>query len=361
MKIAIYSNIIDCGGISKFMYNLNNAFQKSNIESEIVTFDVQTIYGNDINLLNCKNHIDRIKELRNFIINKKITSIISNTWFETLICKLATIGIKNKIKIISVVHIRPNLWGIKENDLAKKMLAKLALNSCDKVVAVSNELKDALINENWVRKKNIITIYNPVIFDNDINAFNERYKYIDIKKKDIVQIAVIGWIQPRKAQDIIIKALNEMQNKRVLINFIGSVADEDKEYYDYIQKLIQNYKLQKYVKFWGAKNNIFDILENMDVLVSASRGEALPTVLIEALYKEVPIISSDCEYGPKEILENGKYGIIFKTDDYKELSNSIEVLINNNEKYNKLKIISKKRSSIFSYKKSIKDYLEILN
>ena len=51
MRIAIYSNTLDNGGISKFVYNLQNAFNKSNIRSHIVTFSADTIYGDDITLL----------------------------------------------------------------------------------------------------------------------------------------------------------------------------------------------------------------------------------------------------------------------------------------------------------------------
>ena len=43
MAIAIYSNVLDNGGISKFVYNMQNAFQKENIKSEIVTL-VQILF-----------------------------------------------------------------------------------------------------------------------------------------------------------------------------------------------------------------------------------------------------------------------------------------------------------------------------
>ena len=114
------------------------------------------------------------------------------------------------------------------------------------------------------------------------------------------------------------------------------------------------------MKFWGARKDVFKILDQMDILVSASRGEALPTVMIEALYCEKPIISSDCDYGPKEILDNGKYGLIFKVDDYKGLAKSFNTMVNNNELYNKFLSLSQERSKLFTYDKAVKSYLEIL-
>lgn len=98
MAIAIYSNVLDNGGISKFVYNMHHAFQKKNIKSEIVTFSADTIYGNNITLLSCTNHGNRIMKLRRFILDKDIDSIIANTWFEGLIAKLAAVFSRKKSK-----------------------------------------------------------------------------------------------------------------------------------------------------------------------------------------------------------------------------------------------------------------------
>ena len=355
MAIAIYSNVLDNGGISKFVYNMQNAFQKENIKSEIVTFSADTIYGDNITLLKCTNHGKRIIMLKNFIKEKNIDAIITNTWFEGAIAKLAAILSGKKIKVISVVHIRPNLWGFSKNDILRKNMAKLSLKMCNKVVAVSNELKEAMIKEGWVSEKKITTIYNPVIF-NKIKS--NKNKFIDIENKNNIDVAVIGWIQPRKAQDIIVKAFGQIKDRSFTLNFIGGIEDE--AFNSEVKMLIEKNNLQGKVKFWGPRKDIFKILKDMDILISASRGEALPTVMIEALYCERPIISSDCDYGPKEILDNGKYGLIFKVNDYNGLSKCFNEMVNNNELYNKFLNLSQERSKLFTYDKAVKSYLEIL-
>lgn len=355
MAIAIYSNVLDNGGISKFVYNMHHAFQKKNIKSEIVTFSADTIYGDNITLLSCTHHGNRIIKLKEFIKEKNIDSIITNTWFEGLTAKVAAVLSGKKVKVISVVHIRPNLWGFSKNDILRSSAAKISLKLCNKVIAVSNELKEALIKEGWVNKKKVTTIYNPVIFD---EIKDHPIKYKDIENKKNIDIAVIGWIQPRKAQDIIIKAFSEIKDRSFTLNFIGGV--ENKDFNDEVLTLIKENNLKDKVKFWGPRKDVFKILEDMDILISASRGEALPTVMIEALYCEKPIISSDCDYGPKEILDNGKYGLIFKVDDYNGLAKCFNTMVNNNELYNKFLSLSQERSKLFTYDKAVKSYLEIL-
>lgn len=357
MNIAIYTNILDNGGISKFVYNLQRAFENKKVKSSIVTFYSDTIYGDNITLLNCSSHFSRIKSLRNYIKKNNIDAIISNTWFETFIAKLATLFCGHSVKVVSVVHIRPNLWGFKENDIIRKMFSKLALNTSDKVIAVSNELKDAMIEEKWVKRNKVTTIYNPVIFDEYIDNKNIIYK--DIENKKNIEVAIIGWIQPRKAQDIVVKAFSCLEDTNYTLNFIGGVEEES--YNNEVLELINKFNLQDKVKFWGVRNDIFDILKEMDVLISASRGEALPTVMIEALYSETPIISSDCDYGPKEILNNGEYGIIFEVDNYEELAFCFKNLISDNKLYNKFISKSKDRSKLFSFDKAIDSYLNVLS
>ena len=357
MNIAIYTNILDNGGISKFVYNLQRAFESKKVKSNIVTFYCDTIYGDNITLLNCSNHFSRIKNLRKYIKKNNIDAIISNTWFESFIAKMASLFCGRNVKIVSVVHIRPNLWGFKENDIIRKMFSKIALSSSEKVIAVSNELKDAMIEEKWVKRSKVTTIYNPVIFDEYID--NKNIVYRDIENKENIEVAIIGWIQTRKAQDIIVKAFNCLEDINYTLNFIGGVDEE--AYNNEVLGLINKFNLQDKVKFWGVRNDVFDILNEMDVLISASRGEALPTVIIEALYSETPIISSDCDYGPKEILNNGEYGLIFEVDNYEELALCFKKMVSDNKLYNKFISTSKERSKLFSFDKAIDSYLNVLS
>ena len=60
-------------------------------------------------------------------------------------------------------------------------------------------------------------------------------------------------------------------------------------------------------------------LNQCDLLVLTSKYEGLPNVLLEAQYLKKYIISTDCKTGPREILNNGKYGDLFKVGDYKSL------------------------------------------
>ena len=62
--------------------------------------------------------------------------------------------------------------------------------------------------------------------------------------------------------------------------------------------------------------NPYPIIKETDLFILSSRYEGLPNVLLESLALEKMVISSNCRTGPKEILLNGKGGLLFEVGDY---------------------------------------------
>ena len=73
------------------------------------------------------------------------------------------------------------------------------------------------------------------------------------------------------------------------------------------------------------------------------------------------VISSDCPTGPREILDNGKGGLLYKIGDYKMLSEKIIFYMKNKKNLNKKKNYAFKRLKRFDYNKRLYDYLKALN
>lgn len=79
------------------------------------------------------------------------------------------------------------------------------------------------------------------------------------------------------------------------------------------------------VKFWGFREDIHDLMRNLDVLVMPSLHEALPYTLLEAMYLHVPIIGSAVG-GLREILNNGESAILVPPGDPEALAAAIRRL-----------------------------------
>ena len=97
------------------------------------------------------------------------------------------------------------------------------------------------------------------------------------------------------------------------------------------------------------------------MFVLSSIYEGLPNVLLEAAVFKKLIISTNCPTGPKEILDKGKGGVLFKSGDYQDLSKKI---VNFKDgKINKTKKIEHcfKRLDRFNYQYNLKKYQRILD
>ena len=131
--------------------------------------------------------------------------------------------------------------------------------------------------------------------------------------------------------------------------------------FNLLQDFVNKNNLKKNIILFGYKANAEQYIKYFDLFVLSSRYEGLPNTLIEAQFSKVPIISSDCPSGPKEILLNGKLGILFKTGDYKDLYKKILLFNQNKIKYQKQSLLAQKYLKRFDYKSNLSKYLKIID
>ena len=127
-----------------------------------------------------------------------------------------------------------------------------------------------------------------------------------------------------------------------------------------IINLIKKYKLNKNIKVIPYQKNPYKYLRMSDLFVLSSLYEGLPNVLLEALTLKKFIISSNCPTGPREILKNGKYGLLFKPGDYKDLAKKIYHFQKYKKKLNKKILVGFKSLDRFDYETNSKKYLNII-
>ncbi len=263
--------------------------------------------------------------------------------YAILICKLFG------IKIIARSNSAPFGWS---QNFLKKILFKFFLNISDKVMVNSFEFKKDLKKYFSV---NSICIYNP-LNQKEIKK-KSRIKVKKIFKKKSLKILNIGRFTDQKDQITLLKALNILKKKikfEAVIMGRGILKDELKNF------ILKN-NLSKNVKLKEFTKNPFPIINQADVFILSSSYEGLPNVLLESLVLKKFIISSDCRTGPKEILLNGKGGLLFKVGDYKKLSELIIFFLSNKKK---CKIMLRKSINAldrFDYNKNLKKYVKLIN
>ena len=225
----------------------------------------------------------------------------------------------------------------------------------DKIIVNSLDFK----NE-YKRKFNIKThcIYNPLNKNEIIKKSNRKLKF-PFFKRNTINFINIGRLVDQKDQLTLLRSIKKLKdnsnyNFRLLI--MGSGVNKEL-LLDYIK--INN--LRKNIKLINFQENPYPYLKKAEVFILSSLYEGLPNVLLESLSLKKFIISSDCPTGPKEILDNGNNGLLFKTGDADELLNKIYFYLENKKKCNHLLNNGLKRLNRFDYHLNLNKYVKLIS
>lgn len=199
------------------------------------------------------------------------------------------------------------------------LFAAIVYRKANKIIAVSNGVRQDILNKFKCSENKVVTIYNPVLE----KKFFIPKQIVPFSLNLPPKIIALGRLTRQKGFDILIQAMSKVPQPWHL-EIWGDGEDKKS-----LQSLINHLGLQEHIKLKGNTNQPFEILRQADLFVLSSRFEGLPTVLIEALCCQCNIISTDCPHGAAEILEDGRWGILVENENVEALSNAIIEKLNN--------------------------------
>jgi glycosyltransferase involved in cell wall biosynthesis len=252
------------------------------------------------------------------------------------------------VSIITRSNTSPSGWN---KNFIKQIIFKFFFQRTELIIVNSFEFKKQLDKLYSVKSK---VIFNPFNFNyikkKSLEKIENNFFY-----KNSLKLVNIGRLVDQKDQITILKAVKlALKKKNIQLIIIGK-GEKECELKNYIKKN----NLQDFIKLIGYKRNPFKYIRSSDLFILSSKYEGLPNVLIESIFLKRSVISSDCPTGPKEILNNGKYGSLFRVGDYKTLSRLIVNFKKNKKKIHDAYLSCSRYKSDNSeeYFKVIKPYL----
>jgi glycosyltransferase involved in cell wall biosynthesis len=94
-----------------------------------------------------------------------------------------------------------------------------------------------------------------------------------------------------------------------------------------LEKLIKEKSLEGRVLLPGRTKKIHEEMAKGSLFVLSSRFEGMPNALCEAMSLGLPVISTDCPTGPREVITHGEDGMLVPVDDVQEMARAMEDLI----------------------------------
>lgn len=173
----------------------------------------------------------------------------------------------------------------------------------------------------------------PKYKDKSCVIFNPTYiKYDDypLPKKRNNKVVNVGRLVPQKNQILLIEAFNHIHREypELILEIYGEGYLKEE-----LQNLINSLGANEYIFLRGVTKNILDKIYGARLFVLTSKYEGMPNALIEAMCVGTPVVSSDCPCGgPRELIDDGVNGILFREGNLDELIIAIKYALKKDEK-----------------------------
>lgn len=229
---------------------------------------------------------------------------------------------------------RPHIWHLHESGYCRERLFDLGeyaprlINRLSaRVIAISHAVEDEYARYIYPQKLRVIyqSVTLPEISENLL---------IQIENGQRFRCVIVGSLQASKGQDEAIIALAELVRRGVDAELL-IVGTGNKRFRNSLVQQIKYFSLEERVIFHGYAENPLPLIHAADVILMCSRFEAFGRVTVEAMLAGKPIIAT-ASGGTRELIKNGKTGLLYKPGDHNELANKIQHLYENPEESAKL-------------------------
>jgi glycosyltransferase involved in cell wall biosynthesis len=193
------------------------------------------------------------------------------------------------------------------------------------IVCVSHGVAEDMVRIAGVDRKRIRVIYNPVIHPQTKELARQPVDHPWLapcgcsaagRPKLLVGV---GRLTAQKDFATLLRALKIVRRDHdVRLIILGEGHERPR-----LQGLVKELGLDPCVSMPGIVKNPYAYMAGADLFVLSSAWEALPTVLIEALAVGVPVVSTDCVSGPREILLGGRFGALTPVGDVPALASAV--------------------------------------
>src|SRR5690348_2186784 len=225
----------------------------------------------------------------------------------------------------------------------------------DRIVAISDGVRQYLVREMKVAAGKIVLIHNPVDIKRIQNLSREHVDDPWLHGSDKPVVLWVGRMATVKGLEYLIGAFErvtrEVDSRLVLV---GEGPLENA-----IRERVRQKGLQAKVRFAGFQSNPYRYMARSSVFAFPSLSEGFGMVLVESMACGLPVVAANCVAGPSEVLLNGKCGILVPVADEEALARGIISLLTDTALRERLISVAMERVSDFEPAKVIVSYEQL--
>ena len=348
-KIAIVVYTLKSGGLERVVSNQTFLFHELGFDVDLFVLEdeIDYSYKGQLHKYDFKTSDGFLKKIKNYI---KLKNEIQSGNFDFILDHRYRLNDLIESFWIKKIYKNQNVfYFIHSSDISGYLNAKLVNNPKIKFVSVSQGI-ESKVKEIYPEIQ-IQTIYNNVEVSKSDKIFNEI--------NDDYVLAVGRMDDSNVKQfDVLIDCYSKsiLPKNQIKLLILGSGIRME-----FLKKQVLDLNLQDLVVFKGFESELYSYYKNARYLVLSSKFEGLGMVLIESLLCETPVISFDCDFGPNEIIQNKRNGLLVENQYVNKLIEAMNLFVEDENLYKICKSNALKSIEKFSKKNISKQWISILN
>jgi glycosyltransferase involved in cell wall biosynthesis len=318
MSVAIYMHDLRAGGVERQSLIIAEEFRRYGVD---VTLVLHRLEGDLIDKVPAGLRIVELRgsrtlmdvpRLAHFLRTEKPDILLSNVDLNNVAALLAKAISFSSSRVVICQHnpistsfVLESNWMYRYLGVSYRILSPLITSA----VAVSEGVAAELTRVTGLQSERVFTINNPVVGPDFEARCEEPADHPWFEQPRLPTFVTAGRMVTHKDQETMIRALaihRRRFDSRLVILGTGPLDQQ-------LRELVAQLGLEQAVDFAGFRSNVLPYIRQADAFLLSSRCEGFGNVIVEALGCGTPVIATRCEYGPAEILDEGRYGVLVET------------------------------------------------
>ncbi|WP_082827177.1 glycosyltransferase [Rhodanobacter thiooxydans] len=333
MKILLYVSQLSAGGAEQAALLLASGLTELQHKVIIVTSSLRGELVSRINENSVTIDLASKKPIRSL---RKIAHCIDNTKPDAVVCFGINTGIAAALSKF-IFRWNVEIFIRNENNLYLEWRGANTLNRFigpllsrwsarrSHMIAVSHSLAKATADYLHLAHGKVAAILNPVLDDTTLRRIPLKPTLHPwLQDPSIPTFVAMGRLEYQKGFDILVNAFAQVRRHvhvRLVIFGNGRLRGA-------LQAQIDACGLHNDAVLAGFTSDPIVQMHAAHAFVLSSRFEGFGLVLVEALWSGTRVISTDCDFGPAEVLEEGRFGTLVPVNDVNALAAAILASIN---------------------------------
>ena len=320
-KILFYISSLKSGGAERVLTHIANYWSEKGRDISIVTvilgesdfeLDVkirtigQETYNISTNFFEgLYANIRRIRHLRRTIKEIKPDIIISFTTMCNIVAYFAKVGLS--VPLVISERTNPSAYPL---NFVWQQLRAFTYNRASALVLQTKGVQK--LYQNYSPPQYVVR--NPLILPKFV---------LPIQSYSPKIIITIGRLDREKNVQMLVHAFAKTNQRDWSLWIIG--RDAGQQYL--IEEAIKTLGLSDRVQLLGNQTDVFRYLSKASIFAMTTKVEGYPNALLEAMAIGLPVVSTDCDFGPSEMIVNGENGYLVPLNDVDSFAEKLRFLM----------------------------------